>query len=77
MYSIDRRLIEELETLRFLHDGRNIVLLGPPGVGKTHLAIGLGMLTAEAGHGAGVGYDRGHARKVDFSPSHSSLVMSM
>jgi DNA replication protein DnaC len=48
--SIDKRLIEELATLRFLSEGRNIVLLGPPGVGKTHLAIGLGMLAAEAGH---------------------------
>jgi len=48
--SIDKRLIEELATLRFLSEGRNVVLLGPPGVGKTHLAIGLGMLTAEAGH---------------------------
>lgn len=48
--SIDKRLIEELAALRFLSEGRNVVLLGPPGVGKTHLAIGLGMLTAEAGH---------------------------
>lgn len=48
--SIDKRLIEELATLRFLSEGRNVVLLGPPGVGKTHLAIGLGMLTAETGH---------------------------
>ncbi|GAC1670945.1 MAG: IS21-like element IS21 family helper ATPase IstB [Candidatus Acidiferrum sp.] len=48
--SIDRRLIEELATLRFLQEGRNLVFLGPPGVGKTHLAIALGMLTAEAGH---------------------------
>lgn len=48
--SLDRRLIEELATLRFLSEGRNLVLLGPPGVGKTHLAIALGVLTAEAGH---------------------------
>ena len=33
--SIDKRLIEELATLRFLNEGRNVVLLGPPGVGKT------------------------------------------
>lgn len=48
--SLDRRLIEELATGRFLHEGRNVVLLGPPGVGKTHLAIALGVMTAELGH---------------------------
>lgn len=48
--SLDRRLIEELATGRFLHEGRNVVFLGPPGVGKTHLAIALGVLTAEMGH---------------------------
>ena len=36
--SIDRTLVEELATGRFLADGRNVVFLGPPGVGKTHLA---------------------------------------
>ena len=32
---LDRRLIDELATGRFLSEGRNLVLLGPPGVGKT------------------------------------------
>jgi DNA replication protein DnaC len=48
--SLDHRLIEELATGRFLHEGRNVILLGPPGVGKTHLAIALGVRTAELGH---------------------------
>jgi len=48
--SVDRRMIDELATGRFLAEGRNLVLLGPPGVGKTHLAIALGVLTAELGH---------------------------
>jgi DNA replication protein DnaC len=43
-------VIDELSTGRFLGEGRNVVLLGPPGVGKTHLAIGLGVRTAELGH---------------------------
>jgi DNA replication protein DnaC len=47
---LDRRLIEELATGRFLYEGRNVIFLGPPGVGKTHLAIALGHLTAELGH---------------------------
>lgn len=47
---LDRRLIDELATGRFLQEGRNVVLLGPPGVGKTHLAIALGVRTAELGH---------------------------
>jgi len=40
--SIDQKLIRELETGRFIASGQNVLLLGPPGVGKTHLAIGLG-----------------------------------
>ena len=47
--SIDRRLVEELATGRFAAEGRNVVLLGPPGVGKTHLAIALGVRVAELG----------------------------
>jgi DNA replication protein DnaC len=48
--SIDRRLVEELATGRFLYEGRSLVLLGPPGVGKTHLSISLGVVAAELGH---------------------------
>jgi DNA replication protein DnaC len=47
---LDRRLIEELATGRFLYEGRNIIFLGPPGVGKTHLAIALGRAAVETGH---------------------------
>jgi len=48
--SVDRRIIEELATGRYLQEGRNVVFLGPPGVGKTHLAIALGVKVAEMGH---------------------------
>lgn len=47
--SIDKKRILELATLRFLYNGENVIFLGPPGVGKTHLAVALGLKTAEAG----------------------------
>jgi DNA replication protein DnaC len=39
--SIDRKVIRELTTLGFVDRAENVILLGPPGVGKTHLAIAL------------------------------------
>jgi DNA replication protein len=45
--SLDKRQIEELATMRFLETAENIVFLGPPGVGKTHLATAIGMEAAK------------------------------
>ena len=48
--SIDRKLLRELSGLGFVERNENVILLGPPGVGKTHLAVALGVKAAEAGH---------------------------
>lgn len=40
---IDEKLLRELANLNFLNEAKNIIFLGPPGVGKTHLAISLGI----------------------------------
>jgi DNA replication protein DnaC len=48
--SLDRKVVRELSGLGFVERADNVVLLGPPGVGKTHLALGLGVKAAEAGH---------------------------
>jgi DNA replication protein DnaC len=48
--SLDRKIIRELAALGFVERADNIIILGPPGVGKTHLAIALGVKAAEAGH---------------------------
>jgi DNA replication protein DnaC len=45
----DRRIFNELVSLRFVEDHRNAVILGPVGVGKTFLASGLGHLCCRAG----------------------------
>jgi len=47
--SIDPKVIKELATGRFLADGENVLLLGPPGVGKTHLSVALGLKACELG----------------------------
>ena len=49
--SVDQRQIKELTTLRFIDNGENVIFLGPPGVGKTHLAIALGLKAVGQGYG--------------------------
>lgn len=48
--SVDRSLVNELATLRFLEDATNVLFIGPPGVGKTMLAVGLGHASVDAGY---------------------------
>jgi len=48
--ALKRDTIAHLGTGTFLAEARNVVLLGPPGTGKTHLATGLGIKAAHAGH---------------------------
>ena len=47
--SIKREQIESLHELGFLDRGENVIYLGPPGVGKTHLAISLAITAAQSG----------------------------
>ena len=60
--TIKREQIESLHELGFLDRRENVILLGPPGVGKTHLAISLAIAAAEAGrrvyYGTLAGIDR-------------------
>jgi DNA replication protein DnaC len=48
--SVDQKLVRELATGRFVATAENVLIFGPPGVGKTHLAVALGRAVVEAGH---------------------------
>jgi DNA replication protein DnaC len=50
--SIDEREIRELRTPRFIHEASNVIFLGPPGVGQTHLSVSFPEGAIQAGFGA-------------------------
>jgi len=45
-----KKRLKELKTLNFIEEGRNIILAGNPGTGKTHISIGLGIEACNMGH---------------------------
>jgi len=47
--SVNERQVRDLAAMRFVAHGENVLLLGPPGVGKTHLAVALGMAAIQQG----------------------------
>lgn len=47
--SIDKKTINNLASMKFVYNTENVVFLGPPGVGKTHLAVALGIIAVKNG----------------------------
>lgn len=49
---VDKKQVSELLTLRFIEQSENVILLGPPGVGKTHIAVALALASIQKGYSA-------------------------
>jgi DNA replication protein DnaC len=61
--TVDRKLVDDLATLRFISENRPILFLGQPGCGKTHLAVALATRAVEAGY-------RGYFTTADDMTAH-------
>jgi DNA replication protein DnaC len=48
--TITKRQVNRLLTFEFIENRENVIFIGPPGVGKTHLAIGIGVKAVDAGY---------------------------
>jgi DNA replication protein DnaC len=48
--SIDKRIINDAATCQFVREKKNIIFIGNPGAGKTHLSIAIGIKALQKGH---------------------------
>lgn len=67
--SLDEGQIRELATLSFAEQAHNLIILGPPGVGKSHIAVALGIEAIQ--HGMGVYFVTAHALVDDLRQAHA------
>lgn len=76
----NKKQLTELASLSFIERGQNLVLLGPSGVGKTHLALALGLKAAESGYrtrfitAADLVRDMACARRQERLPSYLKVL---
>ncbi len=71
--SQDRRLVAELETGRYVANATNVLLLEPPGVGKTHLAVGQARKAIEQGYSARFIHAADLVHQVAAASDHGAL----
>ena len=72
--SIDRKQLQSLANCHFIEHGENVLLLGPPGVGKTHMAVGLGLKAIEQGYRVFFTTAAGMIATLGYGPPSSAIA---
>lgn len=75
--TLDRQLLNELASVRFLEAHHNVLILGPVGVGKTHLACGLGHIACRRGYSVLFARTEGLLKQLRASRLDHSLEREM
>lgn len=74
---LDKKLIHELASCRFINQNKNVVLMGKPGVGKTHLANGFGLEAIKQGYKASFVHVNELIEKLSISRADGSYTYTL
>lgn len=75
--SVDKRIINDCSTCQFITTRRNIVLIGNPGTGKTHLAIGIAIKALLKGYGVLFTQVSQMLHQLNFSRANNSYYQKL